>query len=235
MAVLPKQRTLLLLFVSFCGYLTLEQEPYQYFEKNWCRQRTLRTDWRTYTHSCPSYTRHWAFDVWSDDFKTHPNLSYISGAEINPAGHFSKIYIQSVTVLNRTKTFGGDAWRMTVNGPADLVASVHDMENGTYQAMFLPMEPGTYSLKIVLDFTLCHGLKNPPPDWFSRGEVIWSHYFHVRLKKTIYRSFYVDFYHKPRSLTVVICLFWDRFKAANDSFKNFIQYLHPHGSILQLF
>ena len=184
MAVLPKQRTLLLLFVSFCGYLTLEQEPYQYFEKNWCRQRTLRTDWRTYTHSCPSYTRHWAFDVWSDDFKTHPNLSYISGAEINPAGHFSKIYIQSVTVLNRTKTFGGDAWRMRVNGPADLVASVHDMENGTYQAMFLPMEPGTYSLKIVLDFTLCHGLKNPPPDWFSRGEVIWSHYFSCPSKET---------------------------------------------------
>lgn len=175
MEVLPKQTTLLLFFVSFYGYLTLEQEPYQYFEKNWCRERTLRTDWRAYTHSCPSYTRHWAFDVWSDDFKTNPNLSYISGAEVKPAGHFSNVYIQSVTVLNRTKTFGGDAWRMRVTGQADIIASVHDMENGTYQATFLPMEPGTYSLKIVLDYTLCHGLKNPPPDWFKRGKITLFH------------------------------------------------------------
>ncbi|KAL9952752.1 hypothetical protein ACROYT_G040047 [Oculina patagonica] len=84
-------------------------------------------------------------------------------------GHSSKVYIQSVTVLNHTKTFGGDAWRVRVNGRADLTATVHDMENGTYQAVFLPMEPGTYSLHIVLDYTLCHGLKNPPPDWFRKG------------------------------------------------------------------
>lgn len=186
MGVLPKQTTLLLFFVFFYGNLTLEQEPYQYFEKNWCRERTLRTDWRTYTHSCPSYTRHWAFEVWSDNFKTNPNLSYISGAEINPTGHFSKVYIQSVTVLNRTKTFGGDVWRMRVNGQADLSASVHDMENGTYQAMFLPMEPGTYSLQIVLDYTLCHGLKNPPSDWFRRGEIMLFHYFPSPSKATFH-------------------------------------------------
>lgn len=172
MVVFPKQTTLLLSLVSFLyGNLTVGQDSYQQFEKNWCRERMLRTDWRTYTHSCPCYARHWAYEIWSEDFKTHPNLSYISAAEINPAGHFSKVYIQSVTVLNRTKTFGGDAWRMRVNGRADLSATVHDMENGTYQAVFLPMEPGTYYLQIVLDYTLCHGLKNPPPDWFRKGEI----------------------------------------------------------------
>ena len=63
---------------------------------------------------------HWAYEIWADSFKTHPNLSYISGAEIKPAGHFSTVYIQSVTILNHTKTFGGDAWRVRVNGPNDL-------------------------------------------------------------------------------------------------------------------
>ena len=169
----PKQTEVLLYLFFICGNLTLGQEPYQEFEKNWCRERTLRTDWRKYIHSCPSYARHWAYEIWSDDFKTHPNLSYISEAEINPAGHFSKVYIQSVTVLNHTKTFGGDAWRVRVNGPAHLMASVNDMENGTYQAVFLPMEPGTYSLQIMLEYTLCHGLKNPPSDWFMRGMIMF--------------------------------------------------------------
>ena len=154
-----------------CGILTLGDEThYLQFEKNWCQERTMRTDWRAYTHWCPSYVRHWDYEIWADYFKTHPNLSYISGAEIKPAGRFSKVYIQSVTIVNHTKTFGGDAWRMRVKGPADLTASVYDLENGTYEAVFLPMEPGTYSLQIVLDYTLCHGLKNPPPDWFRRGE-----------------------------------------------------------------
>lgn len=40
------------------------------------------------------------------------------GTGLKTAGHFSKIYIQSVTVLNRTKAFGGDAWRVRVQGPA---------------------------------------------------------------------------------------------------------------------
>ena len=164
------QTTLLFHLLFLYGNLILgDKAPLSQFKKDWCRERTMRTDWRTYTHWCPSYARHWAYEIWADSFKTHPNLSYISGAEIKPAGHFSTVYIQSVTILNHTKTFGGDAWRVRVNGPNDLTASVYDLENGTYQAMFLPMESGTYSLHIVLDYTLCHGLKNPPPDWFRRG------------------------------------------------------------------
>ena len=172
MPFLLKQRTLLLLLPSLYGILILGDEELQdQFEKNWCRERKMRTDWRTYTDWCPSYARNWAHEIWAGSFKTHPNLSYISGAEIKPAGHFSEVYIQSVTVLNHTKTFGGDAWRVRVKGPADLMASVYDLENGTYQAVFLPMEPGTYYLHIALDYTLCHGLKNPPPDWFRKGKI----------------------------------------------------------------
>lgn len=169
------KQTALLLYVSLLhGNLTLADEaPYLQFEKNWCRERTMRTDWQAYTHWCPGYARHWAYEIWADHFKTDPDLSYISDAEIKPAGHFSKVYIQTVTILNHTKTFGGDAWRVRVKGPSDLIASVYDLENGTYQAVFLPMEPGTYSLQIALDYTLCHGLKNPPPEWFMRGKMAW--------------------------------------------------------------
>ena len=131
----------------------------------------MQTDWQAYTEWCPGYARHWGYEIWADSFKTDPDLSYILWAEINPAGRFSNVLIQAVTILNHTKTFGGDSWRVRVKGASELTASVYDLQNGTYQAVLLPMEPGNYSLQIVLDYTLCHGLKNPPPDWFMRGEI----------------------------------------------------------------
>lgn len=168
--LLLKQSGFFLYIAALCkSFVSADEVPLQ-FERNWCRERKMQVDWRVYTQVCPGYTRHWAQEYWANNLKTDSNLSYISGAEINPAGQFSHIYIQSVTVLNNTKTFGGDAWRMRVKGPSDLVASVYDFQNGTYEAVFLPMEPGYYSLQIVLDYTLCHALKNPPPDWFRKGK-----------------------------------------------------------------
>ncbi|XP_029191254.2 uncharacterized protein LOC114957861 isoform X2 [Acropora millepora] len=167
--LLLKQSGFFLYIAALCkSFVSADEVPLQ-FERNWCRERKIQVDWRVYTQVCPGYTRHWAQEYWANNLKTDSNLSYISGAEINPAGQFSHIYIQSVTVLNNTKTFGGDAWRMRIKGPSDLVASVYDFQNGTYEAVFLPMEPGYYSLQIVLDYTLCHALKNPPPDWFRKG------------------------------------------------------------------
>ncbi|XP_068683601.1 uncharacterized protein [Montipora foliosa] len=157
-----------LYMAAFYRGLIFGDEASFQFERNWCRERKMQIDWRAYTRLCPAYTRHWAYEYWSQNLRTEPNLSYISSAEIRPAGDFSLVNIQSVTVLNHTKTFGGDAWRMRVNGPSNLVASVYDLQNGTYQAVFLPMEPGNYSLQIMLDYTLCHALKNPPPDWFRK-------------------------------------------------------------------
>ena len=31
------------------------------------------------------------------------------------------------------------------------------------------MEPGNYQVMIFLDFSLCDGLKEPPADWFIKG------------------------------------------------------------------
>ena len=181
MAFSSKAKSILVILIIMHGNFILGNEaPNTQFERNWCRERTMRTDWRAYTQWCPGYARHWAYDVWADNFRTHPNLSYISGAEIKPAGHFSKVYIQTVTILNHTKTFGGDTWRVRVKGPSNLTASVYDLENGTYQAVFLPLEPGNYSLEVVLDYTLCHGLKNPPDDWFRKGEISLFSLIHVR-------------------------------------------------------
>ena len=102
--------------------------------------------------------------------QTDPNLSFISDMDLQPAWHYSKLFIQSVTTENRTKNFGGDAWRVNIRGTASVAASVYDLNNGTYEVVFLIVEPGTYYAKIYLDYSLCHGLKNPPPDWFRKGQ-----------------------------------------------------------------
>lgn len=70
------------------------------------------------------------------------------------------------------KTFGGDAWRVYIRqGPASIAPQVWDLENGMYEVLFLVMEPGNYSAQIILDFTLCDGLRDPPVDWFIIGTV----------------------------------------------------------------
>ena len=87
-------------------------------------------------------------------------------------GHFSRFFIQSVTKNGVMKGFGGDAWRVYMRqGPASLAPQVWDHDNGQYEVLFLPIEPGNYSAQIILDFTLCNGLREPPVDWFIRGMV----------------------------------------------------------------
>ena len=41
--------------------------------------------------------------------------------------------------------------------------------NGTYEALFLITEPGVYQVIIYLDYSLCDAFKDPPHDWFVKG------------------------------------------------------------------
>ncbi len=87
-----------------------------------------------------------------------------------PAGQFTHIWIESRDKLGNPKNYGGDSWRVMIRSDeATLAADVFDFNNGTYEAVALLMEPGTYTLDVRLDYTLCDGFRNPPVEWFHEG------------------------------------------------------------------
>ena len=106
---------------------------------------------------------------WEKPNRTNASTSEIIFQDIRPAGEYSKIFIQSKTSDNITKVIGGDSWRVYVRGPANIAATLFDHNNGTYEALFLIMEPGIYQLLVYLDYSLCDGFKDPPRDWFIKG------------------------------------------------------------------
>lgn len=73
---------------------------------------------------------------------------------------------------NTSKLIGGDSWRIKVMGRSSLMGSMYDLGNGTYEMALLLSEPGTYTAQLTLDYSLCHGLKNPPYDWFRKGKTL---------------------------------------------------------------
>ena len=106
---------------------------------------------------------------WGRQNRSNATASTISYWDIRPAGEFSRFFIQSRTSDGGAKTIGGDWWRVYLRGPSFLAATVFDHRNGSYEALFLIMEPGIYKVRIYLDYSLCDGLKDPPRDWFIQG------------------------------------------------------------------
>ena len=143
---------------------------YQDFRSEWFRQRRARVDWRSMIQPCIDNLA-WGLvkNQWGKTNRSSAAASQIVYQEIKPAGEFSKIFIQSKTVNNQTKLIGGDTWRVYLRGPSSVAATVFDHQNGTYEALFLLTEPGIYQVLIFLDYSLCDGFKDPPPDWFIQG------------------------------------------------------------------
>ena len=162
------------------GLLTFYRSPQQTeemarledFRREWLRQRRARVDWQEILRPCHDNTA-WGQvkDGWGKLNRSNANTSDIIFKDIRPAGEFSKIFIQSKTSDNRTKTIGGDSWRVYVRGPSSVVVTVFDHNNGTYEALFLITEPGVYQVVIYLDYSLCDAFKDPPRDWFIKGNV----------------------------------------------------------------
>ena len=142
----------------------------QDFRRQWLRQRRARVDWQSIIKPCNDNMA-WGQvnDGWSKLNRSSTVASEVVFWDIRPAGEFSKIFIQSKTSDNRTKMIGGDSWRVYVRGPASVAATVFDHNNGTYEALFLIMEPGAYQVIIHLDYSLCDGVRDPPRDWFIKG------------------------------------------------------------------
>ena len=164
-------RTGLLTFYSYPRE-TEEMARLEDFRRDWLRQRRARVDWQEILRPCHDNTA-WGQvkNGWGKLNRSNANTSDIIFKDIRPAGEFSKIFIQSRTSDNRTKTIGGDSWRVYVRGPSSVVVTAFDHNNGTYEALFLSTEPGVYQVIIYLDYSLCDAFKDPPRDWFIKGNV----------------------------------------------------------------
>ena len=141
------------------------------FRREWLRQHRARSDWQAIIKPCYDNMAWGKVKAgWGKVNRTNAFTSKIIFQDIRPAEEYSKIFIQSKTSDNRTKVIGGDTWRVHVRGPSSIAATVFDHNNGTYEALFLIMEPGIYQLSIYLDYSLCDGFKDPPRDWFIKGD-----------------------------------------------------------------
>ena len=166
------------LFVYFKWYFplhateTIKRNGLLEFRKDWCRVRRVATDWGLLGETCEGNTK-FGVDLpgWGIQNKTDPTKSFIPFMDIRPAGEFSRFSIQSQSYNGQHKTIGGDDWRVLIWGPSVIAPTVIDHVNGTYEVLFLILEPGTYFASIVLDYSLCDGMKNPPDYWFMLGKL----------------------------------------------------------------
>ncbi len=142
------------------------------FYEDWDEENNARFDWMKHLDSCSNLTE-WkpTHEWWKKHNRTDPDKSFISLWEIRPAGEYSRFFIQSQNIRGKLKSIGGDSWRIRICGPACLNPSVRDFGNGSYEVKFLALEPGKYHAKIHLDYTLCDGIKDPPPHWFIKGKL----------------------------------------------------------------
>ena len=146
------------------------EKDFEIFLSDWCRLRELRTNLEAVVGPCKNQMK------WDSRkpgrVPTNANQSFIASWNLKPAGEFSRFFIQAVSSAGQPKTTGGDWWRVLIRGTASMRPAVFDLGNGTYEVMFLPVEPGTYDVEIVLDYTLCDGFREPPDDWFVIGEAL---------------------------------------------------------------
>ena len=140
---------------------------------NWCEVEHAQTDWQRVRAPCSGLIE-WGSEKagWGSDQRTDIDMCYISLWDIKPAGEFSKFHLSTQTSEGIPKTIGGDSWRVRVSGPEVATAHVEDLQNGTYQVMFLVTVPGQYLVKAMLEFSICEGLVEPPVDWFIKGNLL---------------------------------------------------------------
>ena len=50
-------------------------------------------------------------------------------------------------------------------------ATIFDLQNGSYDAIAFLRTPGYYEVKVILEYTQCNGIKDPPTEWYVKGKL----------------------------------------------------------------
>ena len=148
---------------------TSKEEAVEYFLKYWNLHRRHRFDFKRIMEPCKD-------DMKWRTYYTERTPYLISSAnysgiqlDIKPAGQFSRVLIESYSLMDTRKRIGGDSWRVLIRGERSVPVTVVDNMDGTYEASFLIKDPGFYQIVLSLEYTLCDGVKDPPPKWFNKG------------------------------------------------------------------
>ena len=111
-------------------------------------------------------------------FQKHFNMSNITSTEesepellrsVNKTSLHLKLY--SKNKRKEYKTVGGDFWKVTVyNKYVSFVVDMIDNNDGSYEAVIKSDREGEYNIKLVLFFSDCEGLMDPPSNYFKIGK-----------------------------------------------------------------
>ena len=63
-------------------------------------------------------------------------------------------------------------YKVILTGPASVAATVFDHGNGSYEAVALIVDPGEYSLLAIIERSLCEGMKDPSPEFYSSSKYL---------------------------------------------------------------
>ena len=146
-----------------------DNENEKEFKKQWFRVQKQRVDWKQILAPCANNTIVGQTPPgWGKENATSLKNSYVEYMDIRPAGQFSKFFIRTKTDDGRHKVIGGDFWKVILFGPAIVAATVFDHGNGSYEAVALIADPGSYSLVAIVERTLCEGMLDPTPQFIAR-------------------------------------------------------------------
>ena len=138
-----------------------------------CPEERERFDWKAILEPC-KLDMEWQYRSFGHKAvksRTSAKESLLVHYERYPSGYYSKFVFQSRTSDGKNKSTGGDYWRAYLTGKAWITGFVKDLNDGMYEVWFLITEPGNYELNLLLEYSLCEGLRDPPLGWFERGNI----------------------------------------------------------------
>ena len=134
-------------------------------------ERAFLFNWESILEPC-KYDQSWqsaAERKKNERMRTNVSQTQIIAKDIRADELPSTIVLQTYRDDGRRKRMGGDSWRATLTGRSQQMAIVHDNMDGTYQVTFRIHENGRYKLQVVLEQSMCAGLRDPPLGWFEHG------------------------------------------------------------------
>jgi len=141
----------------------------EFFKLYWILQHDMRTNYEKIIAPCKNFMEWHSYYTERTPYRiTSANNSHVT-LDIQAAGQYSRLVIQTFSLLNTEKTEGGDTWRVHIYGKTSVPVTLVDNQDGSYEASFLIIEAGSYYVDIYLDYTLCDGFKDPPLNWFIKG------------------------------------------------------------------
>lgn len=161
---------------TFLKYDNIDTEfQKMFFLKYWNLQHEMRFNFSKIIEPCKNDMKWRPYHVERTPYMiTSANYTKTS-LHINSAGQYSRLLIETYSLMNTRKYIGGDSWRIFIKGNSSVPITLIDNLDGTYEVSFLIVEPGQYFVEIHLDYTLCDGLKDPPENFFSQGTINQLH------------------------------------------------------------